>query len=73
MASKNELLQILRDQICFRLANQLTYPKALLSIARNRPLTEVETQKASQCFDECIQFVEAELVLFKANSNDRFQ
>jgi hypothetical protein len=65
MASEKDALQSLRDRICFMLSNRLTYPKALLSIARDRPLTEAEIEKASKYFEECLQFVEAELTLFR--------
>lgn len=71
MGSENDNLQSLRDRICFMLSNRLTYPKALLSIARDRALTEAEIQKAFECFRECIQFADAELTLFKAHSGDQ--
>lgn len=67
MSDKNEILQSLRDRIFLMLSNRLTYPKALLSIARDRPLTEAEIQKASECFKDCVDFIDAELTLFKAN------
>jgi hypothetical protein len=67
MAAENHSLQSLRDRICLMLANRLTYPKSLLSIARERTLTKEEIQKASECFDECLEFAAAEISLFKAH------
>ena len=73
MATENDSLQSLRDRICFMLSNRLTYPKTLLSIARDRPLTESEIQRASECFRECIELVEAEIIFFKARHSDKLK
>ena len=71
MTAENDPIQTLREKIGFLLSNRLTYPKTLLSIARERLLTESEIQKGYKCFEECVQFAEAEILLFKAHYGDK--
>lgn len=55
-----ELQKRLQTIIC----NQMTYPKVLVSLAKNRCLTEQEIRKASEIFDMCSKIVDAEMTLF---------
>ena len=54
-------LKVLRSRLRAVLSNRLTYPKTLLGIACDRPLTLEEYRKSSECLEECLQLVEAEL------------
>lgn len=49
------------------LRNRLTYPKVIVSLAKDRFLTENEILKMKQCVDECVLLTEAEIasVLWK--------
>ncbi len=70
---QNNILQALRERIQLMLSNRLTYPQTLLEIARDRPLTKTEIQKASECLEACRRFVDAELALLAANHGDQFK
>ena len=59
-------LKDLQERLRLALSNRLTYPRTLVSLARERVLTEEEVQKACECLEACVRIVEAELTLFIA-------
>ena len=58
-----EEIKAFKSNLKTMLRNRLTYPKAAVSLAMQRPLTEDEVTKVNQCFEQSIGLVEAELTI----------
>ena len=56
-----EAIRFCRQTVRKILRNQLTYPKVIASLAKDRRMTSEEASKINQCVDECILMIESEL------------
>lgn len=54
----------LQERLRALVSSQMTYPKTVISIARERRLTEKEAERAYDVIDTCSKIVEAEMTLF---------
>lgn len=61
---QREQLKKLQERLQLLLSNQLTYPKTVIGVARDRCLTEEEIRKAYDFLEACSKLVGAELTLF---------
>lgn len=66
MTPTTSLVRALQDRLRLTFLNRLTYPQTLLGVGRERLLTEAEVQKAVECLDACVRFVDAEFTLLAA-------
>ena len=67
-AQLNQIREI-RKSLRARLANQLTYPKVVIGIAKTRPLSENEVLLAQEYLEECLRLVDAQLTLLLGTEN----
>ena len=54
----------LQERLQALISNQMTYPKTIIGIARDRNLNEKEIRRAYDVIETCSKVVDAEMTLF---------